>query len=392
MANPANDLSLCVRCGTCKALCPTHIEFAKEGMSARGRIEMLKKFFSNELEATDILDDRIYTCLLCGSCDKSCPRGISVTAAIYEARRKLALKGKKHKLYRQLIKYAFRSRALAFSLLPILEKLGLHMPFANMRPFRTMKELQLNLPETRLKKNLSVFKVQNPRGRVALFAGCSVEFLYPAMGRAFIQALNALDYEVVLPKGEVCCGAPLLSMGLTEETKYLARKNLNAFKKLQVDAVISLCPTCTHFIKDIYQELIGEGIDNATDISKFLCEASHLTSIQPLIENHGKVVYHAPCHTVNYLDAVKEPGRILGAMGVDYSEPDERGCCGFGGVVRLLHDDVSNSITASRADAFEGADTIVTSCPNCVLQLGSTIKEKPVKHIVELIAASLKKR
>jgi glycolate oxidase iron-sulfur subunit len=79
-------------------------------------------------------------------------------------------------------------------------------------------------------------------------------------------------------------------------------------------------------------------------------------------------------------------------MGVDYSEPDERGCCGFGGVVRLLHDDVSNSITASRADAFEGADTIVTSCPNCVLQLGSTIKEKPVKHIVELIAASLKKR
>jgi len=38
------DLDLCVRCGSCKAACPTHIEFAQEGLSARGRIELLKKY------------------------------------------------------------------------------------------------------------------------------------------------------------------------------------------------------------------------------------------------------------------------------------------------------------------------------------------------------------
>jgi glycolate oxidase iron-sulfur subunit len=391
MTNPSSDLDLCVRCGNCKALCPTHIEFAEEGMSARGRIELLRKFFSGELDATDILDDRIYTCLLCGSCDNCCPRGIPVTDAVYEARRRLAFKGKRHKFYRALIKHAFRNRALAFSILPFLERLGLHMPFTKIRPFSTMRELRPDIPETRLREDISVFKVQNPQGRVALFAGCTVEFLYPAMGKAFIQALNALDYEVVLPKAEVCCGAPLLSMGLTQEAKYLARKNLDAFKKLKVDAVISLCPTCTHFIRDVYQNIMGEGLTNATDISKFLCDASHLTSLNPPEKKPGKVVYHAPCHTVNYLGAVEEPGRILGAMGVDFSEPAERGCCGFGGVVRLLHDDVSNAITSNRIGAFEGADMVVTSCPNCVLQLQSMIKDRPVKHIIELIAAGLRR-
>src|ERR1035437_1088449 len=94
-ASLSSELQNCVRCGNCKALCPTHIEFANEGMSARGRIELATSFLSDEIDPSDILDDRIFTCLLCGYCDNSCPRGISVTRAVYEARRKLSLKWKK---------------------------------------------------------------------------------------------------------------------------------------------------------------------------------------------------------------------------------------------------------------------------------------------------------
>jgi glycolate oxidase iron-sulfur subunit len=386
------DLDLCVRCGSCKSACPTHIEFAHEGLSARGRIELLKKYFASELDATDLLDDRIYTCLLCGSCENSCPRGISATKAVYEARWQLALKGNKHRLCRTGIKYAFRNPALAFGLIRLLGSAGLKLPFAKMRLFRAISELRLDIPETRLRNAISVFKVPGAQGRVALFTGCMVDFLYPSMGISFIQALNSLGFEVVLPKAEVCCGAPLLSMGLRQETEYLAQKNLDAFSKLQVDAVISLCPTCSHFIRDVYQDLLGEGIMNATDISKFLCDSDLISRLNPLEKDSGKVIYHDPCHSVNYLSSFEEPRLILNSLGVGLTEPAERGCCGKGGVVRLVHDHVAKAITEKRVRAYEEADVVVTSCPNCILQFGSMIRNRPVKHIIELIAAGLKIR
>jgi glycolate oxidase iron-sulfur subunit len=388
----AADLDLCIRCGSCKSVCPTHVEFAHEGMSARGRIELLKKYFASELDATDLLDDRIYTCLLCASCEKSCPRGIPVTKAVYEARRRLALKGNKHRLSSTVVKYAFRNPALAVALLRFLGSAGRRLPFAKMQPFRAIEELRLDIPETRLRNDISVFKVPGAQGRVALFTGCMVDFLYPAMGISFIQALNSLGFEVVLPKAEVCCGAPLLSMGLRQETKYLAKKNLDAFGKLQVDAVISLCPTCAHFIRDVYQDLMGKGIMNATDISKFLSDSGLISRLNPLDENRGKVIYHDPCHTVNHLSSFEEPRLVLNSLGVALIEPAERGCCGKGGVVRLIHDHVAKAITETRVRAYEEADMVVTSCPNCVLQFGNMIGNRPVKHIIELIAAGLVKK
>jgi Fe-S oxidoreductase len=56
------------------------------------------------------------------------------------------------------------------------------------------------------------------------------------------------------------------------------------------------------------------------------------------------------------------------------------------------------AILETRVKALKGTDSsgmpdmVVTSCPNCVLQLGSRIKERPVKHIIEIIAANMKRR
>lgn len=388
----ASGLDLCVRCGNCKALCPTHMEFLNESLSARGRMVLLKKLFSGEIDPSDALDDRIYSCMLCGACDSLCPRGLSVTDAVYEGRRKLASTGKKHRLFRTAIKYAFRDPANSFKILQFLESAGLLLPLSRIQPFKALRELQVRIPHSRLKNGASVFKVPEPRGRIALFSGCTVDFLYPAMGLSLIYALNALDFEVVLPKGEVCCGAPLLAMGLREEASQLAEKNLNAFKKMQVEAVISLCPTCTHFIKQEYPKIIGDSIGNAMDISQFICDASLTAYLTPAAEPPGKVIYHDPCHSIHYLGVNDEPRKILRLLGFGIVEPAEKGCCGFGGTVRVLHDYVSHAISETRVESFEGAEMIVTSCPNCVLQFSSRIKDRPVKHIIEVIAGSLKRR
>jgi len=368
-----------------------------EGMSARGRVVLLQKLLSGDIEPSDTLDERIFSCLLCGSCNSLCPLGISVTDAVYEGRRKLAV-GKKRWLFRTIMKYVFMDPERTLRMLQFFENAGLLSPFSGMRPFKALRELSIRIPRTRLRNETTIFKAPNAKGRIALFAGCMVDFLHPAMGLSLIYTLNSLDYEVVMPKGEVCCGAPLLAIGLRDEAAALAEKNLNAFKKLQAEAVISLCPTCTHFIKNEYPKIIGNGIDNALDISQFLGDRPLDSIFTQREERAGAVTYHDPCHAINYLGVKEEPRRILKSMGFRIMEPAERGCCGLGGTVRLLHDDVSQTILANRVKAFEGTEApempemIVTSCPNCVLQLESRIKDRPVKHIIELIAANIKRR
>jgi glycolate oxidase iron-sulfur subunit len=383
---------LCVKCGHCNPVCPTYIEFANEGMSARGRLELASKFLSGVIDASDTLDRRFFTCLMCGACDNSCPRGISVTRAVYEARRKLALTWKNHRPYVAAIKYACNHPVASYRTLQFLDQTGLLSTFARFRPFSSIKELGLKLPGDRFKKNISVFRTPEPQGRVALFTGCAVDFLYPHMGAAFIQTLNAMNFEVVTSKSETCCGAPLLSMGLRDEAARLAEKNLAVFGRLKVDAVISLCPTCTHFIKDVYTDLIGEGIMNATDISKFIRKSSLTHYLKPYLSKSVKIMYHDPCHSINYLNVVEEPRKILRALGAKLEEPSEKSCCGIGGGVGLLNNDVSEILCKNRASAFESADMIVTSCPNCILQLGHMIKDKPIKHIIELIPEGIRKK
>lgn len=374
------ELNLCVKCGSCKALCPTYIEDAAEGMSARGRVVLLEKIHEGQLEPSKKLDERIFSCMLCGACNKLCPLGINVTDAMYEARNRLRDFNKKRRFLGIGIRFGLKKASNSFRILKFLETINEMLPVFRIYPFSAIKRMGVTLPDSALREGMSIFRVSTPRGRIAIFAGCSVNFIYPNIGRSLIESLNAMNYDVVLPKGEVCCGAPLMGLGLREDAAEMAERNINAFKKLNVEAVIGLCPTCIDFIKNGYRSLIGDGIDNAVEVSQFFGK------LQPsaLSPQPSKVIYHDPCHSIYGLDVSVEPRQILMSMGF-YLMNSERGCCGFGGTFRLLYQELSEGILEKRVEEYKRADMIVTSCPNCILQLRSRIKDRPVKHIAEVI-------
>jgi glycolate oxidase iron-sulfur subunit len=354
-------------------------------MGARGRLELVSRFLSGDIEYSERLERLIFSCLMCGACDKSCPRGVPLTAALFEARRRIFLKGRSGLPYPSVIKYACNRPAAAYGALRFLAQTNLLPLLSGFRPFREISELGLAIPENRFKQDVSVFRTMSPRGRVALFTGCSVDFLYPGMGSAFVQVMNAMNLEVVISKQEACCGAPLLHMGLRDEAARLAERNLDLFGNLKVDAVIGLCPTCVHFIKDVYKDLLGEGIDNATDISGFLIESGGCGELRACLSGSGKIMYHDPCHSLNYQGSPEQPREILRLLGARLEEPAEKGCCGMGGGVSLLQPDVSKALCGKRAEALQDADMIVTSCPNCVTQLRRMIRQRPVRHLIELL-------
>lgn len=381
----------------CKASCPTYIESSTEILGARGRAAILRKFNQGEISASDRLHESVFSCILCEACNKLCPLQINIADAVYKGRKSLRNFDKKAMLFNYLIKIAFKNPSATFKILKILKIISDILKIERLYPFRYFKKLDISAADSSFRGGTSVFRAPSPRGRIAIFTGCVVNSLYPSYGRALAKILNSLRYDVILPGGEVCCGAPLLELGLEEDAMKLAERNIQTFKNLNVESVISLCPTCVHFIKNIYKRRFGDCIDNVLDISQFLtAKASGFSEIRKvqyfqdhnasLINPETRAIYHDPCHSKYSLNISSEPRSILKTAGVNLIEPSESGCCGFGGTFGLLFEGLSEGILKNRLESYKKADIIITSCPNCILQLRSRIKDRQVVHIIDIIA------
>lgn len=370
-------LAHCVRCGSCKAPCPTYDNDPSEGMGARGRLVLIRSLLAGDLEPSASLNERIFSCILCGACSGACPLGIDIPEAIYRGRSLLRESDKKRNLLRTVAKFSVKWPALSFRimkmsqsfLLPLLARKGFipFYPDLPNAPFRDMGQ---------------VHRVRTKKGRVAIFTGCSINYLFPSLGESLINILQRLGYEVVLPKGEVCCGSPLRALGLEAEAVVLARKNYQVFSKLKVEAILSLCPTCSLTLKSEYPKLIGHGLEKAMDISSFLGDKLEATG--PI----GKTaVYHDPCHLVYGMGVTKEPREIIAKAGFQLLDAGTSECCGFGGVFCSSYQGISQSLLQKSADKLlkTKADAVVTSCPGCLLHLGRNINDRPLLHLVELI-------
>lgn len=380
-----NELSKCVRCGTCKTFCPTYLTTLNETMGARGRVALLGELGSGHLGPTGILADKIFSCMLCGACKNLCPTGINIPEVIYQGRSVLKDSYKKGRLLRSLLKHSISRLDTIIPLIRLYQKL-IHTPLhkAGLLPY---------IPEISSKpfnKRAQVYKKIKKIGRVAIFAGCSVNYFYPNLGNALSNILLSKGYEVVVFKGESCCGAPLRSIGLEEEAISLAKKNIEHFNKVHAEAIISMCPTCTMVIKEQYPVLTGSTISNIMDVNEFLLKiniASDL-EIDPAV-----FTYHDPCHLSYGPGITDEPRQILkGIKGVEFIEMNNANeCCGFAGFFSVQYKDISDEIGRKKIDNIinTSAETVVTSCPGCVMQLETLKKDGRakfnVKHIVEVI-------
>jgi glycolate oxidase iron-sulfur subunit len=379
------ELSKCIRCGSCKAFCPTYDEDSTEAMGARGRLALLWGFSSGQLAPSPILNDRIFSCTTCGACSGLCPLGIDIKEVVYHGRSLLKNSDKKRRYLRFLTRFSTKRPNLSFRLLSIIQ----HILF----PYLSKKGLipfNPELPEHHLKDRLQVYTVSKKKGRVAVFTGCTINFLYPYLGESLINVLHRLGYEVILPSGEVCCGAPLRTLGLEKEAIELAKKNLGIFSRLNVDAVLSLCPTCTLAIKVEYPKLIGEGIDKAVDISSFIIDKLDPSQFSFLSSSKG-AIYHDPCHLKYGLGIEREPREIIENIGFDLIETEGTRCCGFAGVFSLSYKKLSQGLLNKCIMDYtkREAEMIITACPGCMIQLTKGIKNKPVLHLIEVIEEAM---
>ena len=390
MKTVSKYIDQCTRCGACKAKCPTYIEELDESMGARGRLRLLDQFEAGNIRSSKLLKYRIGTCVHCGNCDASCPAGLDIQEAMF--RGKSLLRPRSFWL-RQLNRAALSIsrtdllfKASRFAHLLVYKPLGLDRKFRRIPapasvPFRRRQIL---------------FRDGVPKGRVALFVGCSINHLYPDIGEDLLDILLNLGYEVVLRQGEVCCGAPVREAGYDDVALALARRNVEIFSGMHVEAILTACPTCTLTLKVQYPKLMKvdrEFTDKIIDVNQFLANRLDID-----LNFNGRVMYHDPCHLLHSLSVRAEPRKLITQTGAELvTVQHQPGCCGFGGTFGFIHYDLSKKIGKRRHDELSraGTNTLITSCPGCKMQFEDIFKEKNdegvrILHTVEFLHEAMK--
>lgn len=380
-----NAISRCVRCGACKSLCPTYFASANETMSARGRVAMLGGVAEKYLSPGKGIADGIFSCTLCEACKESCPVGINIPEVIYHARTNLKKNFRKGNILRKAIQFSIPRMDTAFTVLRGFQKL-FYTPFYPSGKLRHIPAIT----SAPFKNNFQVYKNKKRAGRIAIFAGCSVNYFYPRIGEALLNILLTKQYEVIILKGEVCCGAPMRALGLEDEALKLAKKNIELFKNMRAEAILSLCPTCTMVIKQQYPALTGKGITNIMDISEFFLKRE---ITKGLAVTPGRFTYHDPCHLSYGLGITDEPRKVLADInGVNIVEmKGAKDCCGFGGLFSACFKEMSLAIGRKKIANIKNthAGTVVTSCPGCMMQLEDLKRQTNtnvnIMHLAEVV-------
>ena len=240
--------------------------------------------------------------------------------------------------------------------------------------------------------------------RVGYFTGCMTDFVFPDLGKKIINFLTKNGVEVVVPKEQGCCGAPVyLGAGDFDTGRKLADNNVSAFA--DVDYIICDCATCTSALKDYpkfladtpeRKEAYSRFADKMKDITEFLVDVLKLpaSAYQASSEVKGKkVTWHDPCHLNRHLGIKGQPRQIINSIpDIECVEmPNADRCCGMAGTFSIYYYDLSRKIADKKMASIEasGADIVVTDCPGCQIQfIDNTIRHKmPVKvmHIMELL-------
>ena len=402
----------CVHCGLCTASCPTYVELGDENDGPRGRIYLMRAVADGRIDASESVRHHLGLCLDCRACESACPSGVQYGKIIEPFKVALAnsaTKADRPSLIQRIIlehlfPYANRvkwalepARYLQrWGVLDWFEKVGL----TKLLP-PTLRKLQAMLPKLAPRPAPSLPEVMPPvgtrRARVALFTGCVADAMFPETNAATARVLRHNGCEVVVPEGQVCCGAIHYHSGVEGPAFDLARTNLHVFNPDEFDAIIVNAAGCGAMLKDYAHLLPAEDHDAAErfvskvkDISEFLVE---LGPVRPSIDVPLKVTYHDACHLCHGQQVRSQPRQLLAMIpGLELLPLEESElCCGAAGTYNLTEPEMSERLGKRKMDRIEEtcAEAVAVGNVGCILQIARQVKERgdaiEVAHPVDLL-------
>jgi glycolate oxidase iron-sulfur subunit len=465
----------CVHCGFCLPACPTYQLWGQEMDSPRGRIYLVNQILDGaELSAPAA--EHFDRCLGCMACMTACPSGVQYDQLIEAARvwteearsgsavqpadpaldgpdrgvadvrgadgggtapGGTALAGTALAAAVPVGKRPVRdraARAAIFSLFPYPRRLR-----ALTAPLRTVQRTGLDrrLARSTLPDRLSpalgaALRLAPPaatwrklpervpatgtrRAVVGMLTGCVQSVFFPQVNASTARVLAAEGCDVIIPRGQGCCGALSLHSGREAEAVVFARRTIAMFEQAGVDAIVVNSAGCGSAMKEYERLLAGterDGTGQAGLGSGWAARAAEMSSkvrdlteflveIGPVARRHSLPVtaaYHDACHLAHAQRITRQPRELLRAIpGLTLVElPDAGTCCGSAGVYNLLQPEAAGELGGRKADAVlaAGAPLLISANPGCSMQIASALAGRgehvAVAHTAEILDASIR--
>ena len=400
VAQSEKILRKCVHCGFCTATCPTYVTLGDERDSPRGRIYLIKDLLENGRSADARFALHIDRCLSCLACMTTCPSGVDYMHLVEHARSHIEKTWKRpfaDRLWRGLLAavlpYPWRFR-MALALSPLARPFAA-LPFA--RPLRAMLALApRRLPRATGKARPGIHRAAGGRrGRVALLSGCAQKVLDPAINEAAVSLLNRLGVEVVVARGEGCCGALAHHMG--RDARAFARRNIAAWSREiegeGLDAILLTTSGCGTTLRDYADMFRRDPVwaERAAKISPLVMDATeYLARLDLPASSAGdgyRVAYHAACSLQHGMKVKEPPRRLLAQAGFAVLDVAEGHlCCGSAGTYNILQADISAKLKKRKLANIAALkpDLVAAGNIGCLTQLGSDAGV-PVIHTIRLL-------
>src|SRR4030043_1536564 len=383
------DMSRCIKCKGCywvehtympgvrfSTRCPSNLWNDFDSYGAFGKMRIGTAVAEGKLKWTPKLLEIVYADPLCGACDVGCKRNLDLEI--------------------ELTLEALRIKAVKDGAGPMPAHKKVAQNIAK-------NHNQFGAPHENRKRWLTSDIKVSQKADLLYFVGCAASYINPEIARSTAKILNTSGTPFMLMPDEWCCGNVLYSVGMIDEARELARRNIEAVKQTGANTLLTSCAEGYRMWKVDYpkmlniatadlgfrvvhlvewvDELIKKGslkLTNPIDLRLTYHDSCSLCRLsEPWVPWEGERglggVVNPPLERRRGTNGVyQQPRDILSSIpGVKLVEmPRKREnafCCGAGRGTKEAFPDFALWAAEQRLEEVKevGAEAIVSACPWC---------------------------
>ncbi len=383
-----DPLNACVHCGFCLDVCPTYQLTGDENNSPRGRLRLWKEEAQGRLAPDPWTTFYTQECVGCLACEPACPANVPYGEALEQVRHQHVSEGRDEPGWRLRVADWLAKRPGVFN--------AVTSPVRALRRFGLLPHRNLFAGQPKVLQSTAAYAEQmmrkhRPDGpRVALLTGCLMEAVFREINFATIRVLIENNIQVVIPKGQGCCGAFQEHAGF-DGVGDLRDQNRQAFLDVTCDAVLANSAGCGLALR----KTLGDQRP-VRDVIDYLEELGPVRREHPAADRSPRLYVDLPCHLVHGQRIDRVPSKCLDATGLRWElAPLAKECCGSGGIYHLRKPENAEAILAKKAaflnDAQGDPPCLVTTNHVCMMQWNSAraagIVKRPfrVAHLIQLL-------
>jgi len=299
-----------------------------------GRIALSKAVAEERLALTSPgFVHQMSECLDCRACEAVCPSGVEYGKILEPARTQIVRAQGPARSWTARLGRAVLVGAL-------FERLGLMRAAARLLKFYQRSGLRDLVLRTGILRALGLQDVEamaprisdrffiprgqrfappgRPRATAFLHAGCSRHVAFAEWNEATVRVLNAAGIEVVVPRDQGCCGAITIHAGEMPRGRELAKRNIAAFECSGADVYVINAAGCGSALKE-YGHLLHDDPAWANRAAAFSAQVRDITeyldelglpagALGPV---RAVVTYQDACHLAHAQRITAEPRRLL---------------------------------------------------------------------------------